>query len=192
MRALLAAICLVFVYGAAAAQTMDRSEQLARLMAALPAREAPSTLRDNPRGVALRAQLVEAHPERVSEIDAVLSRMSVCLDTEGDRLTRQLLLSAADAQLTDDEIESLITFYEGPDHHRLDAFIHQLRESRDLPSAEEREWAEQVMARPELQKFGRLVIRVGVENARSQRVEDIVHQCGDAAIAELRAEDLFD
>ncbi len=180
-----AALC-----GAAFAQTPERQALLSRLDAAIPPRQRAITLDAAPAYQALRTRLLAAHPDRAADIEASFAGMISCLGERQDALAHRMLTAAVDAQMTDAEIERLDVFYEGGDYPRLMFFVATLQSSPNLPPADERAWAQQVMTRPEIVKFGNLVIQVGRDGQQSPDVQAIFTQCGDAAMADLRAHGL--
>lgn len=191
MRIIAAILCsAAALYGAAFAQTPERQALLSRLDAAIPPRQRAITLDGAPTYQALRTRLLAAHPDRTADIEASFAGMISCLGERQDALAHRMLTAAVDAQMTDAEIERLDAFYEGGDYPRLMSFVATLQSSPNLPPADERAWAQQVMTRPEIVTFGNLVIQVGRDGQQSPDVQAIFTQCGDATMADLRAHGL--
>jgi hypothetical protein len=94
-----------------------RARLLTRLEAVLPAREDDASVRTGFDG--FEAQMALANPGRESEIAAVLDDYAYCINVGLREAAPRLAIAAAEANLSDAEIEQLIAFYAGPDRERF-------------------------------------------------------------------------
>jgi hypothetical protein len=110
-----------------------RADLLARLQAALPASDTDSV------GVrtgfaTFENEMVAANPGHEADISAILDDYANCISIGLSQAAPALAIAAADASLTDGEIEQLIAFYAGPDRARFVA-IEVREENGEVLSA---------------------------------------------------------
>jgi hypothetical protein len=135
-----------------AAPETNRSTLLARLQHALPASESNGADAVRTGFVDFEAQMAAVNPGRESEIAVVLNEYAECISFGLRAAAPRLVITAADASLTDAEIEELIAFYSGPDRAQFVSLETRERSGGAL-NEDERAFLERYRSLAVAQKF---------------------------------------